>query len=50
MDNIRSVHMNFHEFMRCNDAKITPNTINSFKLQFLIHLDNILHQISVAEW
>jgi hypothetical protein len=27
--------MNFHEFMRSYDAKITPNVINSFKQLFL---------------
>jgi hypothetical protein len=49
MDNIRSVHMNLHEFMRSYDAKITQNTINTFKLQFLVHMDDVLCQISVVE-
>jgi len=41
--------MNLHEFMRGYDAKITQNTINSYKHQFLIHPDDVLGQISALE-
>jgi len=41
--------MNFHEFMDSYDAKITQNEIDSFKQQFLIHLDGVLCQMTVLE-
>jgi len=34
--------MNLSEFMRGYEAKIAPNTTNSFKQQIKIHMDDVL--------
>jgi hypothetical protein len=50
MDNIRSIHMNLHEFMCCYEAKMIKNTNNLFKQQFLLRLDDVLSKISVVDF
>jgi hypothetical protein len=38
-----SIHMNFYKFMSGSETKITKNTNNLFKQQFLMHrVDNIM--------
>jgi hypothetical protein len=41
--------MNLHEFMHSYDAQIILNANNLFKLQFLMHMDDVLGKLSVVE-
>jgi hypothetical protein len=45
-----TVHMNLNEFMRSYKAKIAQNSNNSSKQRILIHLDDVLGKISIAEY
>jgi hypothetical protein len=45
-----SIHMNFHKFMRGSETKITLNTNNLFKQQFLMHPDEVLCKMRVVEY
>jgi hypothetical protein len=45
-----SIHINFHKFMHGSEAKITLNTNNLFKQQFLMHPDEVLNKMCVVEY